>query len=153
MEPEIKRTATAVFCNVCEESAFMFAEPVAPSHLPSGEPDSLRTDITYTGPFSGSMMLAAPFTMCHELAANMRSGDKEKAGASQKATEALQKLLTITCRQFLAALSGEETVFDLSPPTSARIDLPAWNHLNALPGTLQILVEDYPVLLHINIEQ
>lgn len=155
MKVEQRDASTEVLCEVLEKLAFMFGEPVE-----DGQEAELQTPaeaylgcIRFNGSSKGVLSLAVGTDMCIELAANMLGTDPDDPDAEQDARDALMELLNITCGNLLTTLYGVETVFELTPPEAIKIDASDWARLEADPESFAFIIEDYPALFKVHIEE
>lgn len=146
-------TLTEVFCEILEQMAFMFAEPVeAQEDIAPAPRESVLAHLSFVGEFSGKLSLAVPVEMCAELAANMLGEEADDPDAIAKGMDALKELLNVLCGNLLTAFAGDEPVFNLDVPEATPLSLEAWEKLRASPITVSYNVDEYPVLLHVNFE-
>ncbi len=144
-------TLSRVFSQIAENLAFMFIEPQDDEPLPPPEGPCVMTQMNFKGPFSGSLALAVPITMCPIIAANVLGVDPDDELVVKKPYDALNELLNVTCGNLLTAIAGDEPVFDLTIPQVTQLDEAAWNALKSSPGTLGLVLEEHPVLLRMMI--
>lgn len=152
MNPDHSDTLTRVFTEVLEQLAFMFVETPETTETPVSV-NLVSTSMTFRGPCSGTVTLVAPREMAPVLAANVLGLDPGEDLGTQAAYDALKELLNVTCGNVLTAIAGDEPVFDLTVPQVAECSPDAWTELAEQPGTIHCLVEDFPVLLHLEIEE
>ncbi len=139
-----------VFCEVIEQMAFMFGEEL---ETEAAEPvsEALCARMTFEGPMSGSMLLAVPDAMCPVLAENILGLEPDDEEVMEKARDALNEVLNVTCGNVLTSLAGEEPVFDLTVPEAATIDSDEWQALATDPNTVAVQVDEFPALLRISL--
>jgi CheY-specific phosphatase CheX len=144
-------TLAEVFCEIVEQMAFMFVEPIEAEEEAAPAPlKSVLAHLKFDGEFSGKLSLAVPVDMCAELAANMLGEEADDPDAISKGTDALKELLNVLCGNLLTAFAGEEPVFDLGVPEILPFSPEDWESLKNSPVTVPYNVDEYPVLLHIN---
>lgn len=103
--------------DIFERFGFMFGEmpdesPVPP---PSDVP-YLNASITFIGELgAGSIVLAAPVSLCDELAANVLGLDVSDVVPAMR-DDAIKEILNVTCGEFLESSYGKSPVFDLTVP-------------------------------------
>ena len=141
-----------VFLEVLENLGFMFGDPVDMDEVPADVEGCLEATVSYRGPTRGRLTLLAPRAIAGELAANLLGLDADDVGAQENAIDALGELMNVTLGQLLTAMSGEEAVFDLSPPAVADSDAARWRQMRDDPRTLAFLVEDRPAMLRLDLE-
>jgi len=149
MDDAKNSTLIAVFTDVLEQLAFMFAEPPENEtpHLAAG--GIVQATMGFKGPFDGTLDLVVPRAMCEELAANVLGLEPDDEMVTHAPFDALKELLNVTCGNLLTALAGEEPIFDLTIPEVALLGDSAWPALRERPETVYYLVDRYPVLLHL----
>lgn len=141
-----------VFPDVLERMAFMFADPADPAEVLGAGNEAVGATMRFTGIWNGTLMLAAPRSLCEELAANVLGLDPGNEGAAQKAPDALKELLNVTCGNVLTRLAGDEPVFDLTVPTVRDIDSAEWDALAGAEGSVAFLADGSPVLIRMEME-
>ncbi len=147
-----KKMLENVFCDVLENLAFMFGE-IAEEDITRGPGECLRAQMRFTGPITGSLCLAVPREMCPTIAANVLGLEPDDEAAISDAGDALKELLNVICGHVLTSLMGEEPVFDLTVPEVSPLDADEWRALAQLQDTAAFIVEAYPVLLHLEVEE
>ncbi len=151
MQTEQAEKLAETFCRILETQAFMFGEGVEGDALPVPSGELLEARMTFTGPREGLVLLAAPRDMCVELAGNTL-GIEPDATAAAQAEDALKELLNVTCGSALTEIAGTKPVFDLSVPEMRVLDGAGWGALKDQAETLCFTVDDYPVLLRLEME-
>lgn len=152
MKHDHSETLTRVFTEVLEQLAFMFVEPADIGEAPA-PPDPVSANMSFRGPCAGTVTMAVPREMAPVLAANVLGLDPEDEMGAQAARDALKELLNVTCGNLLTAIVGDEPIFDLTVPEVDDTTAEAWAELAERPGTVYCLVEDFPVLLNLDIEE
>jgi hypothetical protein len=150
---ERREVLVGVLSDVLEKLAFMFGEETPPEELPPSESGYMQARMAFSGPIKGRLALAVSDEMCPEIAANILGVEPFDERVMEKAQDALKELLNITCGQTLTALAGDEPVFDLSVPEASPMDAEAWNELIARPGAATMLADEYPVVLHLEMDE
>ncbi len=148
MSNENSQILNKVFTSVLEQLAFMFAEPPESESPDLGTAGIVQVSMSFHGPFHGTMDLTVPRSMCEELAANVLGLDPDDEMVTRSPFDALKELLNITCGNVLTTLAGDTPVFDLSIPATEQLDAAAWDDLRTRSTTAYCLVDDFPVLLH-----
>ena len=145
-----KEVLVEVFSSVLESLAFMFGEVVEDEPLPfPGR--ALRASIDFTGPFQGTLFMCISAEMCSEVAANMLGLEPDDELAEARAQDAVKELLNVACGHVLTELAGEGPVFDLTVPRVEPMEEVAWRDLSAAKDGVLMAVEDYPVLIQLQI--
>jgi len=146
-----KALLSRVFTEVLEQMAFMFADAVDAEVPPPAPETPLLAHMTFRGAMTGRLALAVSVDMCPEVAANLLGTEPEEAVDPKISRDALKELLNVTCGHVLTALAGDEPVFDLTVPQVEELSEVAWTAMATTPDTAALLVDDYPVLLSIQI--
>lgn len=140
-----------VFSQVAENLAFMFVEPQEDESLLDPAGPCVAAEMTFTGPFSGTLTLAAPLAFCPVVAANVLGVEPDDELATAQPYDALNELLNVTCGNLLTTLAGEEPVFDLTVPAVRDLSFEEWNTLKNSPETVGLVIEEHPILLKLSI--
>lgn len=139
-----------VFCNVIDNLAFMFGDPVAKEELPATVEDCTEAAIGFSGPSSGRLVLAAPQHIAVELAMNLLGLEADDEPSEETAVDALGELMNVTLGQLITTLCGTEAVFDLTvPEVTLRVDADRWAQMLHDDQSVGFIVETYPVLLRL----
>lgn len=140
---KITRTLQQVF----EQVAFMFPEsPPEDEPFPAPDGPLVIARIEYSGPSRGVVALAAPESICAEIAANALGIDPDDREAGGIAHDALGELLNVCCGRLLTVLAGEEPVFNLALPSVSPFEIEQWAEMLHDTECIRILVEGRPVL-------
>ena len=153
MEAELRPTTAKIFSNVLEHLAFMFVETPDETEMPGSSPPYVEAQMTFSGPFSGRLCLAAPQEMCPEIAANVLGLEPDDEFVRERPGDSLKELLNVTCGNLLPALAGEEPVFDLTVPELREINEVEWQSILNAPEAQQFIVDDYPVVIRCFIDK
>ena len=114
MSEQLKEILSRVVRETLEQLAFMFS-------LPEDErgcmiPDSaVAATISFSGSFSGRLVMTVSNQLLPELAANMLGVDEEETALNQQ-HDALKETINIICGNLLPAIAGNEVVFDIDAP-------------------------------------
>jgi chemotaxis protein CheY-P-specific phosphatase CheC len=105
--------------SLAESTETMAFVSLMPAEQPCPMPeDLLRVSIAFSGPFSGSLELAAPLSFGATLAANMLGCEATDPNACSRAADAMKELMNVTCGDLLARLAdGKLKGFELGLPT------------------------------------
>ena len=143
-----KEKVEEVFCEILQETVFMFGDEVSgPSDLAGLQEGALAVEMKFTGEQAGSLLLAVDQAICPELAANMLALDPTDEMAKERGKDALKELLNITCGHLLTEVAGSEAVFDLTVPELRELTAEEWSDLVGAPGTALFEVDEHPALL------
>lgn len=152
MNPEHTEALDQVFTEVLEQLAFMFVEPLE-IDCPAIPSELVVASMSFRGPVSGQLILTVPRAMAPVLTANVLGMDPDDEAITQVPYDAFKELLNVTCGNVLTAIAGDEPVFDLSVPEIEERPSSAWPDLQTLPGTIRRTVDDYPVLLRMEMSE
>jgi CheY-specific phosphatase CheX len=147
MEKDHSEIVSQVFCDVVEQMAFMFGEPVEPQALESTPEEAVQVEMSFGGPASGILTMALDAEAGREIAANMMGAEPDSADLTERAGDAVKELLNVTCGHVATALVGGEYPIDMSVPVLVQLDPPGWRTLRDDERTLAFLLDDRPVLL------
>ncbi|MBU0637891.1 MAG: chemotaxis protein CheX [Planctomycetes bacterium] len=109
------RDLTDVVSEVLGNLAFMVGDD-EDAVLPAGAV-WLQCEITYRGPFSGTLTCWSTRDFAVELAANLLGIDRDEGEAHGGAEDALREFMNVLCGQLVTAWHGTEAVFTLSIPS------------------------------------
>ena len=146
-----KEILKEVLCDVLEQMAFMFADPISPQDIPGVSENALSTTMHFDGPTTGQLSLSVPAAICPTIAENMLGVEPDDERVLEKAQDALKEVLNIACGNILTLVAGEEPVFDLTIPEVSEISPDEWQSFAADPDTVAFVVDDYPLLLRFQI--
>ncbi len=134
-----------VLYDILERLAFLFADDVdeiTEEMIPS---TFWRAAIEFHGIVSGKIEVAAPEDLCLTLAANTMGVEPDMLeGLTPK--DALGEFLNIVCGEFIEVRHGAKEIFRLTIPTLSVCTTEQWQAMAAMPATVQLLVEDQPML-------
>lgn len=147
-----KQVVAEVVCNVLEQMAFMFGDPMELDEISEADGEGVLARMQFKGPFTGSMTLAAPEELCPMLAENMLGVEPDDDRAQEKAHDALKELLNVCCGNVLTSLAGEEPVFDLTVPEVRSLDAGEWQAIVEDERNVGLSVDDCPVMVRLEIE-
>lgn len=146
MQPD-RELITGTLQEVFEQVAFMFPEsPPDDEPFPAPDGPTVMARIEFSGPWRGVLSLAAPESVCAEIAANALGVDPDDREAGDIAHDALGELLNVCCGRLLTDMAGEEPVFDLALPSVSPFTIEQWAELLQNPECIRIVVEGRPVL-------
>jgi len=141
-----------VFCDVLENQAFMFGEPVDGDSVSPPATDLVIAMISFRGPRSGRLEVAVSREMCGEIAANVLGVDPGDVPSEADQEDALKELLNVVCGHFLTELGGPDAVFDLSTPAVRTTDGTEWASLIDDGEVAAVLVDEHTALLRVGLE-
>ncbi len=133
---------------VLEEAAFVFTEPS--QETPSWEGEVVETRLEFTGDGNGSVMMAAPKSLCLELAANLLGIEPgEETSVERPAEAALSEMLNMIAGPLTAKWFGDQAVCNIGVPAAKTVPAPAhetWSNAATCSITL-VAEEDDPIEL------
>ncbi len=147
MKTEHTELLNNVFCDVIEQVTFMFGESVGKEKLPEPTSEYIRTKMSFSGEFGGSLTLLVPTGICIEIAANILGLDPEDELVETSSGDALKELLNVICGNILTTIAGDKPIFDLSIPVNENLDEKGWINFLDSENSVGFMVDDYPVLL------
>lgn len=139
-----------VFQSVLERFTFMYGEPVDKSALIVPEEPRLLARMTFSGAIEGAMGLAAPVSLCAEMAANLLGDEPERQDMRVLRADALGEVLNIACGHVATALEVDRAT-DLAPPVVAILPDDDWDRMAAAPHTFGFIIEGRPALLSLGV--
>jgi len=148
-KPDPLQVLLDVFCEMIGKLAFMFGEPVDKSELAQTAAEYTMTSMEFSGAMEGQLALVVPEEMCAAIAANVLGVEPEEALEPARASDAIKEVLNVTCGHVVTAMAGERPVFRMSVPTLSSLDAGGWLAFRDLPGTVGIMVDEFPVLLRL----
>ena len=150
---ERERRVAGVVAEVLEKQTFMFAEPCESGDLESESGRFLRAQMGFSGPVVGDLEVVAPFEMCAALAANALGVEPEDESAGQYAADTFMEFLNVACGQLLTTIYGTGEVFWLSPPRVEVLNPAGWMRMCERPAGVGMRVEEWPVLVFLEVER
>ncbi len=141
----------STFLEVVEKLTFMFGEQTDKDAIdPEGEP-WVEARMHFTGGQAGSLAVIVPQSLQPEIAANILGLDAEGLDTRAVLDDALREMLNVVCGHVLMALCGEAADFQLEAPTNEELDGDQMSALLAEDSTSAYLLDDEPVLLHLEL--
>ena len=142
LESNYARALSESFIDVMEGMAFLFAAPASRDDVPAQAGDFLQANIDFVGQLQGRLQMAAPRSLCIELAANMLGIEPGDAEAHRKSGDALKEALNIVCGKFLTASFGMTLVFNLTTPVVKAISPSEAETLKNDPATACFSIDE-----------
>lgn len=105
---------------VLETMAFAFADEVDSAEDIAGEGSYFKVQMSFKGPFTGSVLFFCNDDLAMEVATNTLGTDPDDVTDPMKG-DALKEMLNMACGQYLTARFGDDPVFDLSVPQIEQI--------------------------------
>ncbi len=117
MDNELDEVLTQVAEQVFESLVFMFPldeEEQAPGgREPCAE---VTVRVSFSGPFSGCLLVAVPTEMLPALSTNMLGMDYEGPARPDHEDDALKELANVVCGNLLPVIAGPQAVFQVYAP-------------------------------------
>lgn len=134
----------SVTCEVLERFTLLFAESVpCGGRAPGGE--LLLGRIGLRGAVSGIVSIAAPATLCREMAVNALGAEESGPDSALRATDALGEVANMVAGHVATSIDARDAT-RLSPPVVTRLTGSEWVALEGGAGTVRLDVEGEPLL-------
>lgn len=147
MQERSKDLFLEVMNQVLEQFAFVFVEEEVTAPDLTGESSPVWAEVRFSGSGrAGSVALAAPGSLCREIAKNTLGEEGEDSLPPNAESVALQEVANILCGNLLARMYGTEEPFTLHPPRGEIISGGDWWKMSASEDTAAVIVEGEPVL-------
>jgi len=140
------------FSVVIEKLAFMFVEEAEEEKSIETDSKFLKARMTFNGAMAGAFTLVVSEKMCSDIAANILGIDSVNKIGKAKMRDALKEVLNVVCGNFLTALAGDKSVFELSLPVVSEINEKSKKTLLNERNALELIIDNRPVLLHFFLE-
>jgi hypothetical protein len=134
--------------DILEKSAFMFSEKADGPKPDFGEAPCACVSIRFDGPVHGILHMTAPANFGVQVAANTL-GEDPATIPTEQAADAMKELLNVICGRLLELYSGARAIFNLSIPTLTTMTPAEVLVLSRSPGSAVFIVDESPVLLHV----
>jgi len=141
----------STFLEVVEKLTFMFGEQAARDEIDPASESWVEARMQFTGGQSGSLAVIVPQSLQPEIAANILGLDAEGLDTPAVLDDALREMLNVICGHVLMAICGEAADFQLEAPTTVALDGDQMSALLADDNTSAYLLDDEPVLLHLEL--
>lgn len=113
-QPPHNEIVYQVAAETLESLAMMFLVPEDEAATPPA--CSRRVRVAYSGPWEGSLVVAASDNLLAELATNMLGLEAGMVAAPAQQIDALKELANVICGNLLPAIAGGEPVFHICGP-------------------------------------
>jgi len=115
MRAKLEEIMSQVTIDTLEKLAFMFAFP---DEDEEGQPrDSMIAgSVSFTGPFSGTLIVTISIEGLQELAGNMLGLEDGEETTEDHRSDALKETMNVICGNLLPAIAGDEVIFDIGVP-------------------------------------
>jgi chemotaxis protein CheY-P-specific phosphatase CheC len=144
-------TVETTFLDVVEKLTFMFGEQAEKDEIEVGEEPWIEARMRFTGGQEGSLAVIVPRSLQPEIAANILGLDAEGLETQEVLDDALREMLNVVCGHALMELCGGGRDFVLETPTNVELDDEALGALLAQDRCSAYLLDDEPVLLHLEL--
>ena len=115
MRAKLEEILSRVTIETLEKLAFMFAFPDDGEENPPTD-FKVTAIVSFTGPFSGTLVITISTEVLQELAANMLGLDDGEEITEDQRFDALKETMNVICGNLLPAIAGDKIVFDIDVP-------------------------------------
>ncbi len=115
MRAKLEGIMSRVTIDTLEKLAFMFAFRDEGGEDPPKD-SMVAGSVSFTGPFSGTLVTAMSIEVLQELAGNMLGLDDGEETTQDHRSDALGETLNVICGNLLPAIAGDEVAFDIGVP-------------------------------------
>ena len=115
MSEQLKEILSRVAGETLEQLAFIFSLPEDERGCMILDSAVVAAFISFSGSFSGKLVMTVSNQLLPELAANMLGVDEEETELNQQ-HDALKETINIICGNLLPSIAGNEVVFDIDAP-------------------------------------
>lgn len=113
MIDKAKKILTSTAIETLERLAFIFSSAEEENDVIISEMKA--ADVSFTGPFSGRLMMKISTPVVLEMTANMLGIDESEATSEQQ-FDAMKETLNVLCGNLLPAIGGSHVIFNISVP-------------------------------------
>lgn len=115
MSLTIKDALYRVAEEVMEKLAFMMSFPET-EELTDKNFSQVAAGISFSGVFTGVLVVAVSEQMLPQLTGNMLGLDDDEESTPEQQHDALKELINVICGNLMPAISGKQDVFQIEPP-------------------------------------
>jgi len=115
MRAKLEEIMSQVAIDTLEKLAFMFAFSDEGGEDPPKD-SAVAGGVSFTGPFSGTLVVTMSIEVLQELAGNMLGLDDVEETTQDHRADALRETMNVICGNLLPAIAGDEVVFDIGAP-------------------------------------
>jgi hypothetical protein len=133
----------AALVSVAERSFFAYAEATAPDDVVLTAGAWYEARVSFQGPFSGSMTLALPAALAHELYVAFLGLEADAAIDADAVRDLVGELANMACGSWLTGVHAT-SCFDLTHPDVQAIE-------TAPPTDIVVMINDQPVAMALQI--
>ena len=143
MNNQLDEVLTQVAEEVFESLVFMFPLDEE-EQAPGGEEPCAQVTVrvSFSGPFSGCLLVSAPTEMLPALSANMLGMDYEGPARPDNEDDALKELTNVVCGNLLPIIAGPEAVFQVHAPDFVAEGVAAETAAGRVPTATAHLILD-----------
>jgi CheY-specific phosphatase CheX len=152
MSEDRQQALASTFLSVVEKLTFMFGEPVEMDELELSPEPWVEARMVFQGEVQGSLAVIVPESLQPEIAANILGLDPNDLTTPAMLTDALQEMLNVVCGHVIMALVGSAADFKLQTPHHKVLTAEQLEALRDDPDSLGFLLDDEPLLLHLELE-
>ena len=116
MRAKLEEILSQVTIETLERLAFMFAFTDEGEEIHPTGPMSVAS-VSFTGPFSGILVMAISMEVMQELTANMLGLDDGEEITEDQRSDALKETMSVICGNLLPAIAGDEVIFNIDMPS------------------------------------
>jgi CheY-specific phosphatase CheX len=113
MNSKISKTMSHVAIETLEQLAFIFSSPL--ENVDMLNHDATAASVSFSGPFSGRLMIKIDTAPVRELVSNMLGTDEDEINEEQK-YDAIKETLNILCGNLLPEIAGDQDIFSMKTP-------------------------------------
>jgi chemotaxis protein CheY-P-specific phosphatase CheC len=129
MKEQIEKILYRVTEEVLGKLAFIFSFPQEDREVMTGPAAS--ASVSFTGPFSGRLLMRISETVLPDMAGNMLGVEKNETTAEHH-YDALKELINVICGNLLPRIGGRKAIFNVGTPQIISDDIPDPAALTAL---------------------
>jgi len=143
---EYREIIEQVFCEVFEQMAFMFGDPVDSEELMTDADEFLVVKMDFHGDLHGEVEMVMEKDLCAEIASNVLGVDVDDEKAHELGTDAAKEMLNVICGQALTEIAGSEPIFNLTVPEIKDVSARKWKKMVADKDYVCFVLDDHPAL-------
>jgi chemotaxis protein CheY-P-specific phosphatase CheC len=115
MNKQNSEILSRVAVDTLEQLAFLFSFP-DDEQVKTDVDSAVAAHVSFSGPFSGALVITVSPQVLIELTANMLGVDCEEGTTSDQKDDALKEMINVICGNLLPAIAGKKAVFDIDVP-------------------------------------
>lgn len=153
MSDDRQQALASTFLSVVEKLTFMFGEPVEMDEFEVRPEPWVEARMAFQGEIQGSLAVIVPESLQPEIAANILGLDPVDLAPPEMLADALREMLNVVCGHVIMALVGSQADFQLQTPVHRSLMDEELNALQQSPDSMAFLLDDEPLLLHLELER